>query len=181
MNNYKFQAGDVVRWQSKYLAKVLADQVGNEVACTRAGEDEHGLAFAVDLKILTFATPPARIATLQETIAKWPEHLCGRWAKEQLGKAEERAKMRTHNLKTWPSVFQAVWDGAKTAEFRRNDRDFAVGDNLLLKEFEPGQITEGRYTGREILASVTHTAHGGQFDIPVNFCMMSIKVLRKDE
>jgi len=55
--------------------------------------------------------------------------------------------MKTHELKTEPPYFQAVVDGRKRFEIRKNDRDFSEGDTLLLKEFEP---VNKEYTGREV-------------------------------
>jgi hypothetical protein len=42
-----------------------------------------------------------------------------------------------HELKTWPTGFQAILLGKKTHEVRPADRDFKVGDYLLLKEWKP--------------------------------------------
>lgn len=42
-----------------------------------------------------------------------------------------------HDLKTWTEYFQAVKSGDKTFEIRENDRNFKVGDVLLLREFIP--------------------------------------------
>lgn len=65
-----------------------------------------------------------------------------------------------HELKTWPRHFQAIYDGRKTFEFRRNDRDFKVDDILILKEWEPslmyGVTGQGKYTGRECYFLVTY-------------------------
>jgi hypothetical protein len=43
----------------------------------------------------------------------------------------------THELKCWPEFFQAILSGSKTFEARRDDRNFKVGDNLVLKEWTP--------------------------------------------
>ncbi len=43
--------------------------------------------------------------------------------------------MKVHELKTWPESFRAVRAGAKTHEVRKNDRDFRVGDVLVLWEW----------------------------------------------
>lgn len=42
--------------------------------------------------------------------------------------------MNTHELKTNPDVFDAVACGAKSFEIRKNDRDFQVGDMLILRK-----------------------------------------------
>jgi hypothetical protein len=51
----------------------------------------------------------------------------------------------THELKIWPIYFDARKDGKKTFELRVNDRDFKVGDRVLLKEWCP---LKKEYTGR---------------------------------
>ncbi len=57
-----------------------------------------------------------------------------------------------HKLKCLPPFFQAVLDGRKTFEVRRDDRGFQAGDDVTLREFDPklqGYCDEHRYTGRE--------------------------------
>lgn len=45
---------------------------------------------------------------------------------------------KTHELKTlWP-FWEAVADGTKTFELRKNDRDFQTGDRLRLVRTVPG-------------------------------------------
>ncbi len=77
--------------------------------------------------------------------------------------------MKIHGLKTVQPYFGQVKDGTKTAELRKNDRDFKVGDYLLLQEFEvtahwtathlDGIQTVGHYTGKFVLVEVTDVCH----------------------
>ena len=41
---------------------------------------------------------------------------------------KERTGTWVHNLKAWPEFFDAVADGRKTFEVRRNDRGYREGD-----------------------------------------------------
>lgn len=45
--------------------------------------------------------------------------------------------MTTHELKTTPVFFQAIWAGEKTFEVRFDDRGFQRGDKVTLREFDP--------------------------------------------
>ncbi len=85
-----------------------------------------------------------------------------------------------HELRTWPRAFQAVLDGDKRYEFRKNDRNFQVGDVLHLREWEPAQkfdATLGDYTGRSLHAIVTYLTPGGAFGVPDGYCVLGIRVL----
>ena len=42
---------------------------------------------------------------------------------------------KTHELKIYPKYFEAILDGKKTFEIRKNDRYFHVGDRIVLKEW----------------------------------------------
>jgi hypothetical protein len=61
-----------------------------------------------------------------------------------------------HELKTHGSFFQAILKGNKTFEVRKFDREFEVGDGLLLQDYDPGAMRGWRYTGRELLVKVTY-------------------------
>lgn len=52
-------------------------------------------------------------------------------------------KGRFHDLKCWPGSFEAIMHGEKTFEYRKNDRDFQVGDVLILHEFIPPSLCLG--------------------------------------
>lgn len=58
--------------------------------------------------------------------------------------------MKIHELKTLPKFFKAQVTGNKQFEVRKNDRDFQVGDILILKEWDNG------YTGAEVNVIVTY-------------------------
>lgn len=76
----------------------------------------------------------------------------------------------THDLKCWPEPFQAIVDGDKRFEFRKDDRGYAIGDILRLREWGPDTKD---YTGWSVLREVTYIAAGG-FGIPPGYCVMSI-------
>jgi len=78
--------------------------------------------------------------------------------------------MKSHTLKTWPTQFQGVVDRKKLHEWRRNDRDFAAGDELVLVEWDPSVQKE---TGRRVLCIVTWLTVG--FGVPEGWCCMSIR------
>lgn len=61
--------------------------------------------------------------------------------------------LKVHELKIWPEYFQQIWSEDKTFEVRKNDRNFNVGDYLLLKEYCP---KEQKYTGNQIFKEITY-------------------------
>jgi hypothetical protein len=90
--------------------------------------------------------------------------------------------VRLHALKTWPEFFRAIWDGEKTFEARRDDRGYAVGDELLMREWVPkrdmtGVAWRGDYTGRSVRAVVTYVLRGGSFGVEPGHVVMALRVL----
>ena len=63
-----------------------------------------------------------------------------------------------HNLKILPQYFEEVLIGKKTAEVRKNDRNFAEGDKIVLHEY----VGE-RYTGRTVAARITYIERDEQY------------------
>ena len=75
---------------------------------------------------------------------------------------------KVHKLKLWPEYFAAVADGTKSFEIRKNDRDYQVGDMLLLQEFIPDQ----GFTGRVLDKKITYITDFAQQD---GYVVMGIK------
>lgn len=90
-----------------------------------------------------------------------------------------------HDLKVWPGQFEALQDGRKTFEIRRDDRGgFEAGDVLLLREWQPGAANPypdgtlpGDYTGRQVRRLVTYVLEGDTaeaFGAQPGFAVMSL-------
>ena len=62
-------------------------------------------------------------------------------------------KPTVHEVKSWTHFFQAIMDGRKLHDLRKCDRDYNVGDILLLCEYDN---VHGRYTGRTVEAEITY-------------------------
>jgi hypothetical protein len=84
-----------------------------------------------------------------------------------------------HELKSWPTFFEAIRRTIKRHELRRNDRDYRVGDILKLREYDPENDT---YTGREQVATVTYITSVdspcafSEQGLQPGFCILSIHV-----
>ncbi len=78
----------------------------------------------------------------------------------------------THTLKIHPEFLNAMLDSRKTFEIRRgNDRTYAVGDTLRLREYLPDQKD---YSGRELDVLVTYVMHGPPL-LPEDMWLMSVE------
>jgi uncharacterized protein DUF3850 len=84
--------------------------------------------------------------------------------------------VKLHELKTWPEFFGEVWSGRKTLEVRLNDRGFCQGDILHLRE----KPRASDYTGKSIIALVTHVLDDVSCGMRDGYVAMSIKVLSRD-
>lgn len=85
---------------------------------------------------------------------------------------------KTHDLKIWPEFFADVASGAKTFEFRRDDRNYEVGDVLSLMEYSP---EAGAFTGREVEVDVTFVMRSDALSaryigIPYGYCILGVRL-----
>ena len=77
-----------------------------------------------------------------------------------------------HELKILPKYYNDVVAGKKNFELRKNDRNFQVGDILVLKEWS------GDYTGRKIEAEVKYILQDcPEYGLDEGYCIMSLNVL----
>lgn len=73
--------------------------------------------------------------------------------------------LEVHQLKTVQPYFDDIWENGKNFEVRRNDRNFKVGDVLMLLEYDPSKAndTGDGYTGMCITAKITYILNNPQY------------------
>ena len=80
----------------------------------------------------------------------------------------QNKNVKEHKLKILPEYFNKVITGEKTFEIRKNDRNFQVGDYILLQEF-----FEESYTDREQRVKITYITNYAQQE---DYVVMSVVV-----
>lgn len=91
--------------------------------------------------------------------------------------------MKTHHVKSWKHFFQAIKDGSKKHDLRMNDRDFNVGDHLILEEYDN---INGEYTGDKCRAMVTYITDTrvpcafSSAALDRKFSILSLEVISRD-
>ena len=81
--------------------------------------------------------------------------------------------MKWHELKILPQDFQSVWNGTKTFELRKDDRDYQRGDILVLREWD-GE----KYTGSAICVKVTYILQNAEkYGLKDGYVIMGIRHL----
>lgn len=83
---------------------------------------------------------------------------------------------RCHDLKTWSEPWAYVASGHKTYEVRRDDRDYQVGDLLLLREYDP---EASAFTGWAVLVQVKHVTRGPPSPLPEGVVVLGIEVISR--
>ena len=81
------------------------------------------------------------------------------------------SEARTHELKTWRPFWEAVADGRKRFEVRKNDRDYRTGDRLLLLETDSGAFT-GRWQAVRVTFMLEDAA---QFGVVPGYVVLGIE------
>jgi hypothetical protein len=82
---------------------------------------------------------------------------------------------KRHRLKTLPEFWDAVNDGLKTFEVRKDDRQFKVGEIVELYRYE-GQED---WDAREFMQfRIRYILRGGQFGIEPGYVVLQLEDLR---
>jgi hypothetical protein len=76
------------------------------------------------------------------------------------GMGRRRKIMKIHELKCESNYFIEQKNKNKSFEIRKNDRDFKIGDYILLSEVSTG---ERKYTGRHLMLRITFILFTGGF------------------
>lgn len=79
---------------------------------------------------------------------------------------------RTHDLKTIQPYFDALKDGSKRFEIRKNDRNFEIGDYLHLQEYD----TEKGYSGKDLFFKVSFILDDETFMQSGYVCMSLLRM-----
>lgn len=79
-----------------------------------------------------------------------------------------------HKLKILSRYYEAILQGKKTFEVRKDDRPFQEGDTLLLQE----TVTPNGcgYTGREMEVKVTYILRDSDY-VKDGYCIMGIEII----
>lgn len=87
----------------------------------------------------------------------------------------------THELKILPQYFEDVANGKKNFELRKNDRNYQVGDILLLREWRPANYPSSDYTGRYVVRIIEYVFKGGAYGLSKEYCILGIKQPENDD
>lgn len=99
----------------------------------------------------------------------------------ELELTETQETLYDYEVKSWPWLFDALLTGEKKHDMRdKRDRPYAVGDVMLLREFDP---RSGTYTGREARAVITYITDNvtpcamSSAALDRNFAILSLDVI----
>lgn len=78
-----------------------------------------------------------------------------------------------HHLKVWPQYFDAIVLHGKRFEVRKADRNYQVGDRLVLNAWDP---MEQAYTGHGCNGTINYIMPGGQHGIAEGYAVIGFKL-----
>ncbi|MFC0182541.1 protein of unknown function [Pseudarcicella hirudinis] len=82
----------------------------------------------------------------------------------------------THEIKCEREYFSQTWLRKKPFEVRKDDRNFSVGDELMLREWI---AHKQEYTHRVMFAKISYKLEGGQFGIGKDYCVLGLQRIKR--
>jgi hypothetical protein len=79
--------------------------------------------------------------------------------------------MTTHHVKSWPRFYQPIAEGVKTFDIRKDDRGYAVGDDIVMEEFRPGV---GEYTGEKLTRRIVYILRDFEGGLMPDYCILGL-------
>lgn len=85
--------------------------------------------------------------------------------------------MTTHEVKSWSHFFDAIAEGKKRHDLRKNDRDYKIGDTMRLRRYDN---INGGYTGETLDAEITYITSNkvpcafSSAVLPNDYCILSL-------
>ena len=80
-------------------------------------------------------------------------------------------KPMEHELKVLPQFYNGISSHRKTFEIRKDDRDYQVGDRILLREFD-GE----KYTGNQTRRIITYILRDAkEYGLADGYCILGIQ------
>lgn len=81
--------------------------------------------------------------------------------------------MKIHELKTIPPYYQAVEEGLKNWDLRKDDRDFKVGEFVRLKEYDPVKKV---YSGHYLIFRISYILRNApKFGLKEGYCILTLE------
>lgn len=89
-----------------------------------------------------------------------------------------------HELKIWPAYFEAVWEGSKNFEIRKDDRPvkYEAGHLAVLREWDQRNVfgNQSGYTGREATVAITYVIRNAeQHGLVSGYCIFGFKLIKR--
>jgi hypothetical protein len=81
-------------------------------------------------------------------------------------------KPTVHTIKCWTNGFMALVSGMKKFEWRKDDRNYQIGDHLLILEWDE---VKQQYTSKYALRVISYKLAGGWFGMPQDYCILSLE------
>ena len=91
--------------------------------------------------------------------------------------------MTVHELKVSEKWYSALWFGFKNFEVRKNDRNFQIGDTIILNEVTYDKDSKAIPTGRRLKAYIMFVLRAEDFPdgLKEGYCVLALSETVEEE